>query len=74
MKEEKNGRYICDGDDCFKNVKIDELTERYSDGTIHPLAKLCHDCLLSVNGYARLKRFRKEKGRAERRKAVFTKT
>lgn len=51
---------LCTEQDCFKEVEIDILTERYSDGTPHVLALKCDDCTTSED-IKKLKRFRKKK-------------
>jgi len=59
-------REMCEGEDCFRSVAIDEFTERLPNGDIHPLAKLCYDCGTLVNATKRLSRFRKNQSRKRR--------
>lgn len=58
MTQEK----LCSEKDCFDMVIIDELTERYQDGTPHPRALKCHSCT-TPEDIKKLKRFRKEQRR-----------
>ena len=51
-------KQLCSEPDCFRTVTIDDLTERYKDGSIHPLALKCGDCTTSSD-IKRLKQFRK---------------
>lgn len=59
-------KQICTEDDCFNMVKIDELTERYADGTIHQLALKCNSCTTGED-IKKLKSFRKRRRKAEKK-------
>lgn len=57
---------LCSETDCFNTIKIDELTERYADGSIHILAQKCNSCTTSED-MKKLKAFRKRRRKAEQK-------
>lgn len=69
MSKEK---IICSDPDCYNMVTLDELTERYLDGTPHPRALKCNKHT-TPDDIKKLHRFRKEQRRKLRQREVLEK-